>query len=198
VVELRSSGWRENGPETEGGGWPIVAREDESAIKPTRQEKVQGQKAAPFNLLRLTYLEAIVDAALRAQPAPAPPKRARDQLNAATTTAGGPVQWARAQPEYAATLERKQRKLAGKAPPPVEVGSKVFLVEKRVSTPVAHANGHQQRPGVQITRTSIENLCRERARLSTALAAAEADIRRRKEAIAEIDRKLALANSSRR
>lgn len=163
-------------------------------------KKKRHKEQSPPNLkhLRLIYLEAIIDAALRAQPAPVPPKRAREQLNAATLSAGGPVQWAKAQPEYSATLERRQRKLANKAQVPVGGSRKVIVLEKRVSTPVAHANGVQQPPVVQLNRTSIETLCRERARLSTALTAAEADIRRHKQAIAEIDRRLATANSNRR
>ncbi|RWB91326.1 MAG: hypothetical protein EOQ52_07860 [Mesorhizobium sp.] len=147
-----------------------------------------------MNLLRLTYLEAIIDAALRAQPAPVPPKRVREQLTAETRLAGGPVEWAKVQPEYSVTLERRQRKLAKKAQAPVEGSRKVSVPERRILMPVP---GTQQ-PSSQISRGSIETLCRERARLSTGLAAAEADVRRHKEAIAEIDRRLAVAKSNRR
>src|SRR5690242_5599132 len=65
----------------------------QAPVSTPKQKKAQKEKHHPnFNLLRLTYLEAIIDAALRARSAPVPPKKAREQLNAATLKAGGPVE----------------------------------------------------------------------------------------------------------
>lgn len=202
-------GWSSFDPASASAG-KIVKRRKGKANRPSAQQAKNNPPSAPhkkkenkakrplnLNPLRLIYLEAIIDAALRAQPAPVAPKRVREQMNAATLSAGGPVEWAKAQPEYSATLDRRQRKLANKAQAQVEGGRKVVVLERRASTAVAHANGAQRPPVLQLNRASIETLCRERARLSTTLAAAEADIRRHKEAIAEIDRRLATANSKR-
>ncbi|RUU64627.1 hypothetical protein EOC99_11765 [Mesorhizobium sp. M7A.T.Ca.TU.009.01.1.1] len=169
----------------------------QASVEPPKKI-AQKESRQPNDLFRLIYLEAIIDAALRAMAAPLPPKRAREQLNAATLLAGGPIRWAKAQPEYKVTLERKQQRLASKAHAPLEQEGKASVVKKRIWTLDAPPKGSRQRPVVEVNRASVQSLCEERARLSTALAAAEADIRRHKEAIAEIDRRLATASSSRR
>lgn len=169
-----------------------------ASVEPPKKTAQKEKRHPNFDLFRLIYLEAIIDAALRAMAAPLPPKRAREQLSAATLSAGGPIRWAKAQPEYKVTLERKQQRLASKAQAPREQEGKASVVKKRIWTLDGPSKGSRQRPIVEVNRASVQSLCEERARLSTALAAAEADIRRHKDAIAEIDRRLATASSSRR
>ncbi|WP_202355146.1 hypothetical protein [Mesorhizobium sp. 113-3-3] len=169
-----------------------------ASVEPPKKMAQKENRQPNINLFRRIYLEAIIDAALRAMAAPLPPKRAREQLNAETLLAGGPVRWAKAQPEYQVTLERKQQRLASKAQAPLEQEGNASVVKKRIWTLDAPPKGSRQRPVVEVNRASVQSLCEERARLSTALAAAEADIRRHREAIAEIDRRLATASSNRR
>ncbi len=159
-----------------------------------KKKPSKAQRLPNMNMLRLTYLEQIIDAALRARPAPVPPKHVRDQLVAATMSAGGPVEWAKAQPEYAATLEKKQKKLARKAQAPAGDGYKAVVHQPVLPNRTASLSEthHANR-----TR-SIEALCMERARLSVVLTAAEAEVQKHRTAIAEIDRLLTAAKTSRR
>ncbi|MHB9445725.1 hypothetical protein ACYG9R_03005 [Mesorhizobium sp. RSR565B] len=120
-----------------------------ASVEPPKKMAQKENRQPNINLFRRIYLEAIIDAALRAMAAPLPPKRAREQLNAETLLAGGPVRWAKAQPEYQVTLERKQQRLASKAQAPLTV------VKKRIWTLDAPPKGSRQRPVVEVNRASV-------------------------------------------
>lgn len=190
-----SNGGTPQKPKSQAARSPSASAGKDQLASPSANKKARKAKRPPnLNLLRLTYLEAIIDAALRARPAPVPPKLARDQLKAATLSAGGPVEWAKAQREYAALLERKQRKLAREAQPLGGDRRKAIEREARLARQPTDA-----RETVRANRArSVEALCRERARLSTLLTAAEAEVISHRKAIVELDRLIAAADSARR
>ncbi|RWK63814.1 hypothetical protein [Mesorhizobium sp.] len=114
------------------------------------------------------------------------------ELNAATEEAGGPIAWARAQPEFAVALEKRQKKLAGKKGQPVKAVGAIRVAAITAEKPVSNANVKAR----EANAVSTEALCKERARLGMALADAEKLVREFRALIAQIDRQLALRSSS--
>lgn len=174
-------------------GQPSPQATSKGDLDGDRKQTGRRRPAKP-DVLRIIYLEAIIDAALRAQPAPFPPRAVREKLRAETVSAGGAIAWAKRQPEYAAILKKRQKRLAGKTSPKCP--------DRCITTVRQPISGKPKldptNSGPANRTASIEALCSERARLSTALIAFEAEASEHRRAIAEIDRLLAARKSVRR
>lgn len=156
---------------------------------PPPGKKVKGRKGPNLNDLRLGYLSAIIAAELRSEPPPAPPKNARVGLSQATSAAGGPLQWAKAQSEYSVLFAKQQRRFARRASRRKAQSIASFPVTtKPVIRPPSSEASHAK-------AASIESLRKERARLNTALIEAEKLANSCRRSIAKIDRELASLNA---
>ncbi len=183
-----------------GGGWssfdPAARRrrkkagpgeegKQPEARKGTSRKPKREKPPASYAVQRLEYLGAVIDAALKAQPVPPLPRRARAELVDAVQAEGSVTAWAKAQPEFAATLQKKQRRLAVRHHVP----------QVRAANTVAGTSDAPQ-PRILGSSTAMDTvsrdaLCAERAVLSIRIAEVESDIRRSRDRVAEIDRLLA-------
>lgn len=66
--------------------------------------------------LRLSYIHIVLDACFQKRPIPNPPKKIRTTIDAQINRAGGPLRWARAQPEFLKIIVKKRKKYGGDLP----------------------------------------------------------------------------------
>ncbi|RST88324.1 hypothetical protein EJC49_01090 [Aquibium carbonis] len=169
------------------GQWQKEGKQEKRPGTPVVHTRRKGQKRpASFDTLRITYLGAVIDAALRAQLAPPFPRAAQEELEKAVQKAGGASEWARAQPEFKAMYEKKQRKLASKSPSTIPQG---VVSPRKPAKPAAPSRRIIGDTGKQSVFPR-DALCAERARLSAAIMDAESEISRCRKLIAGIDAKL--------
>lgn len=172
------------------GTWQKAGKLEKRPATPAvyaRPQKPQKQKRPPsFDTLRVTYLGAVIDAALRAHLTPPFPRAAQEELEKAVKKAGGASEWARAQPEFKAMYEKKQRKLASKSPSTIQQG---VVSPRKPAKPAAPTRRIISDTG-KLNVFPRDALCAERARLSAIIMDAESEIGRCRKLIAGIDAKL--------
>ncbi|HCL65136.1 MAG TPA: hypothetical protein DIC56_09905 [Rhizobium sp.] len=75
------------------------------------------EAAEKLDQLRLAFLHGIIIAAFNETAMPNPPKKAKDAFAQQLKSAGGHLEWARRQPEFAKLVAKRRKKCGGALPP---------------------------------------------------------------------------------